>query len=242
MTKISAFTRLRELDPVFSIGDLEMRHKWTNNQAQVMASRWAKQGLTQAFGRGVYFNLIVDPHGPDNRIEEALEKILNRPGVIVGGGALRRGGWTTQTHHRMEIAVPIIADNSTLPNLLLTQNIILTPRYPTWFNALMKSDHHYAPQRDRGGYLYVANPAMALADALLSSKRKIYASRQVHIPDPDELDMEELSPRDLNSVYLYLRLLGASESKATELLSPYMNYLNGGRKQAANKHIPVMGL
>lgn len=211
--RLSSVDRLRELDSVFSLADLQALHGLDDRSARVYVSRWAKRGLVKRFGGGVYFNLIKDENGPSARLSEAVDKLLRVPVVIVGGAAITAGGWTTQVHRKIEIAVPVVRGSLTVPST--EGNVVLTPRYSGWFRKL-------AASAEKGGEgIPVASPEYALADALLANRRSLSSDRPVAVPPPDEIDMGEFDETALASVREAMRDLGASEAEIEEATAPY---------------------
>lgn len=212
-TNISAFERLRLLDPVFSIADSQIVLGLDNRMAKLYAKRWADGGMTQRFGGGVYFNLVRDPEGPSRRLAEAVDKLVRVPAVIVGGAALHAGGWTSQVHRRTEIAVPVTRGSLSVPTT--EGGTILTPRYKSWFLTLAGSSEGHAD-----GLPYAA-PAYALADVLLSARRALGAKQRVGTIPPDELDMDNFGPAEFEAVRAAMKELGGSESEIAEVTEPY---------------------
>lgn len=210
---MSAFERLRLLDPVFSIADAQVVLGLDGRMARLYAKRWADSELTQRFGGGVYFNLVRDPEGPSKRLAEAVDKLVRVPAVIVGGAALNAGGWTSQVHSRTEIAVPVMRGSLSVP--MTEGGVILTPRYQTWFRALAGSC-----EGDAEGLPFVA-PAYALADALLSARRALGAKQRVGAVPPDELDMDNFGLAELEAVQAAMKDLGGTVREIAETTEPY---------------------
>lgn len=209
----SSFDRLRDLEAVFSLADLQTLYGLDDRTARVYVARWAKKGLVRRFGGGVYFNLVKDENGPSTRLAEALDKLLRVPVVIVGGAAITAGGWTTQVHRKIEIAVPVIRGSLTVPST--EGDVMLTPRYSGWFRKLAAS------AETGGDGIPVASPEYALADALLANRRSLSAGRPVTVPPPDEIDMGEFDSAALEKVREAMRALGASEAEVNEATAPY---------------------
>lgn len=212
--RISSIDRLRKLEPVFSLADIQAGLGLDDRLARLYVSRWTKARLAQRFGGGVYFNLLKDEHGPRNRTAEAINKLVGVPVVVVGGAAITAGGWSTQVHRKIEVAVPVIRGSLTVPHT--RGDIVLTPRYTNWFRILAGS----ADQSAQEG-LAMAAPEYALADALLSGRRTISSGKPVIAPPPDEIDMGNFGGTELEKVRDAMRELGASEQEVGELTSPY---------------------
>ena len=219
--RVGSVERLRELDPVFSLADLQTAAGLDYRLARQYAVRWTERGLIQRFGGGVYYNLIKDHEGPSTRLPEAVDKLLRLPVVVVGGAAVHAGGWTTQIHRKIEIAVPVVRGSLTVP--ATEGNVTLTPRYMDWFMKLAAS----AEGSGEAG-LPVASPEYALADALLSSRRTLSAKRPVEAPPPDEIDMGEFDFAALERVREAIRDLGGSEQEVAEATAPYESSVSEG--------------
>ena len=214
-TRISALQRLRSLAPVFSLADLEVLFDFEPVVARVTAGRWCKARLAERLGGGVYFNLIADPDGPRSRMGEALDKLLRRPVVLVGGAVLHRAGWTTQVHRSFDIAVPVARGKRTLPRIRLGHALV--PRTAHW-HAVLRA--HVAPELGLPG-IPSLTPEMALADALLMKGRPLVRRYPTYVVPPDELDLEELTPVHFRRVIEALCALGATDKEAPGVLQAY---------------------
>lgn len=212
--RISPIERLRMLDPVFSLGEMQSVCGLEYGLARLYATRWTEKGYTRRFGQGVYFNLIRDENAPETRRHEALRKLLGVPFVLVGGAAIHSAGWTTQNHQRFEIAVPVTQGRFSLPST--EGDVMLTPRYVGWFKKLEMS-----AGTDHGGGMPTASPEYALADALLSARRGLPSKRPVYAPPPDEIDMAEFDGDAFERLREALFDLGANEEELAELAEPY---------------------
>lgn len=212
--RTSPIDRLRMLDPVFTLGEMQSVCGLEYSLARLYATRWTERKLIQRFGQGVYFNLIRDEEAPKKRRHEALRKLLGVPFVMVGGAAIHAAGWTTQNHHRFEIAVPVVHGSFSLPST--EGDMMLTPRYVSWFKKLEAS----AGSEQVDG-LPTASPEYALADALLSAKRGLPSKRPVYAPPPDEIDMSEFDEAALARVREAMFDLGAKENEIDEATAPY---------------------
>lgn len=220
-TNVSSLERLAALGPVFSVADVQAHFGFDADRAKTYLRRWVAGGLASRFGGGVYFNLVADREGPARRVAEAVDKLLRLPSVVVGGTALNAGGWTTQVHRRLEIAVPVMRGSLTVP--ATEHGVVLTPRYPSWFRALRASAPAAAP-----GDIPVASPEMALADALLSGRRSLSSRRQVEAPPPDEIDMGDFGEDAHGRLREAILALGGTEAEADELSAPYADALEDG--------------
>jgi hypothetical protein len=216
--QVSAFCRLRSLPPLFDLDELERTLGMTRKSAAYYAYRWKTAGLVSPLGpsASLWFNLVVDPNGPQARRGEAVVRLLGRPAVVVGGAALHQGGWTTQRHHMLPLAVPIARTQRTLPHL--GHNIELLPRSLKWFRSLQMAS---LPGPDKG--VRIALPEMALADALFAQARGTGRSSG-HVMSwqvaCDEVDLDD-EDEDAPKVVAALSKLGASGEEAEELLERF---------------------
>ena len=217
-TRVSAFRRLASMPPLLDVDDIQRMLGMPRKGAILYANRWKRAGLLDPLGPncGLWFNLVADPAGPATRRGEAVCKLLDRPAVVVGGRALYEGGWTTQRHHSLPLAVPVVQSCRTLPHL--GHGIELLPRSVRWFCRLQA-----AATPGIEAELTVASPEMALADALLSAHRRTGAGSG-HVmgwkvaPDEVEVDDEDSDPPKVCDA---LKALLATDEEAGELLEPF---------------------
>lgn len=211
--RLSAFDRLRTLDAVFSVADVQVQLELDEKSASVYLNRWRAKGYVSRFGDGVYFNLLADTSAT-LRIPEAFDKLLRRPVLRVGPSILHEAGWTSQIHQRRDYAAAVFKGRLTLPRV--EGDIGLTPRYLAWFEAMRATAEPVGP-----GEIPSVSPAMALADALLSRREFVARNRPVHAVPPDELDMDAFTRDRFDDVADALKALGATDDVAAELLAPY---------------------
>ncbi|MCE6958264.1 hypothetical protein LAZ40_04240 [Cereibacter sphaeroides] len=163
--------RLKELNPVFTVGTLGQLFGMPPGVASTYIARWKELGLVASLGErtGIHFNLLKDPAGPRDRRQEAIAYLL--PGArIIGASALHAAGWTTQYPRRLEIAVP---PRRTLPAI---PDVDISQRPKIWFSTAGR-------ELLRDGHIPVLAPAEALADAWKTGLWR---------PDPDELEWDEI--------------------------------------------------
>jgi hypothetical protein len=195
--EISAKNRLAELGPVFTKQDLRFTFGTEPKTAEVMLSRWHRRyGYVRPLGgrSEVYFNLLKDPNWHAH-FETALK--LAVPHAITIGQSAYSHGWISQLPNARHLAVPVGVQFFSIEGCQFHY------RRRTWFLAVnqgVQYKAHTIPE---------LRPAWALADALLAkaahqSGRLKWpvtstGSRGVHsvVPDPDELYVDECTPRDV---------------------------------------------
>jgi hypothetical protein len=135
----------------------------------------------------------VDPKGRSGRIKEAVDKLLGRPVVGIGGYALHYHGWTTQRTHLTEIAVPVSGYERTIPKM---KRVVAVGHLRDWFNAVL-------PRSEVGvdGFL-IAPPEFALVDAI-----KTAGTGGLWNPDPSDID----PPNDVDAVDAVRRIEEAAQ-------------------------------
>jgi len=174
LRKLPAVTNLREMQAF-----LGMTHGYAKNAA----SRWMARELLAPFGprTGTYYNLVVDPTGPQTRVKEAVDKLFNRP--VVGIGAFALKDWTSQITHLRELAIFMGGPDRTLPQM---NGIIAVGRKVKWFQVVL-------PKCEIGtdGFL-MAPPEYALVDAIMAD-----GAGDIWRPDPSDIDLPiDLSPEE----------------------------------------------
>src|SRR5438105_7093931 len=97
--------RLMQLPPVFRLEEL-IQLGLERETAHTSVMRWADRKLIVQAGprAGVYFNLVRDRNGPNNRLLEAARK-LYPSAVVIGPAVLNAHGWATQRPHETDVAV-----------------------------------------------------------------------------------------------------------------------------------------
>lgn len=196
--RLSAVDRLRELGAVFDLRDVSQLFGWDEVQTRVFCARSNRRGLIRAAGprSGIYYNLIVDPSGPQRRVGEALRR-HSPSAIIIGGSALHAGEWTTQRPQFIEVAVPRNRTTRTCPRFYGARTVF---RDSSWY--LSVSSRLLADPEQRG--LRVLAPEAALADA--------WVHRDVWKPDPDDVQLPD--EMDLDLIAQWLEQLGMSSSDA----------------------------
>lgn len=214
----SIVDRLRVLGPVFSLQDMVSHFDITAEQASVYMNRWAQTSNIKKFGPGVAFNLLFHPDAEDKHMGLALTKVLRRPFLMVGGSSIYHSGWTTQVHHQMEIAVPIMRGKTSLPKL--GSGVKLVARSLRDFNKL---NAHLNPDASGGDLIPVVMPAYALADAYIAAK----AGKDDGLLTPaDEIDKDYLDDSEVENFRSALEDLGASEEMIEEAIEEYEDCLD----------------
>ena len=217
---VSSLDRLRDLPAVFGIPEIEMCCGVSSEDAYTLAKRWRRRGLTQQFGGGVYYNLVVDPAGSVTRVHEAFLRLFRRPVLVVGGAALQAGGWTTQIYRRYDVIVPVTWERRSVDQVGGAYRV--HPRAMQWFNIL-----HDATDKGGAEAIPVVPPEYALADMLLAPSQLICRRYPLAIVPPDEIDMGDQTAEDFERVTAAMKALGASRIMAEELLEPYRNRFGG---------------
>jgi hypothetical protein len=214
----SVVDRLRVLGPVFSLQDMVLHFDITSDQASVYMNRWAQTPNIKKFGPGVAFNLLFHPDAEEKHMGFALNKVLRRPFMMIGGSSLYHSGWTTQVHHQMEIAVPVMRGKTSLPKL--SCGITLVPRSVRHFNKL---NAQINPDASGGENIPVVSPAYALADAYLADR----AGKGSDLLTPaDEIDKDYLDDSQVENFRAALIDLGASEDMVDEAIEEYEGSLD----------------
>ena len=212
--RIAGYQRLRDLPAVFKLDDVERVTGLDRPTSKVACLRWKAAEMVSplaARGVGVYFNLVVDPSGPTTRRQDAVDKALRRPAIVVGGKALHAHGWTTQQHRILHLAVPQAHAARSLPTL--DHGIQLLGRSMKWFNVVARGAEIGVES------FKVARPAAALADALLSRSKRGINDTSSWCPDPDDIEIDD--PDGLDETRSVLALLGANDDLADQLLEGF---------------------
>lgn len=158
-----------------------MVHEWAPASASSVLTRWQRQELVVSAGEGVWFNLVVDPDGPENRLFEAIGRMFPAV-VVIGATVLHDAGWTTQVPQRQTVAVP---PRRSTPN---PDRVEVCPRPRVWFRKV-------EPFLRRNVYAVPSlTPAAALADAL--------THKPGWRPDPDDIGLESMKDvRDFQAAF-----------------------------------------
>ena len=225
----SARDRLSVMPAVFTTSMFINEQCYSSRKyADAALSRLCAAGHLERCGEGIYYNLIADPTGPQTREMEALTLALRRPAILVGGNALKLGGWTTQLWQLADIAVPATRTTRSAPRRIGRHHISVRPMQ--WFNVLWQAGidaHGY----ERGMMVTLAPSAYALADMLLAPRllppSLQSADRLPSIVPSDEIDMGDRTSEDCEQVREAMLALGASPELAEELLDPYLDCFDG---------------
>jgi hypothetical protein len=198
---------LRALPAVFDLRDVEAYLAMARTYASIYCSRWVQRKLIVPVGPrvGVFYNLIVDPHGPSTRVQEAVHKRVRLSVVAVGAFALHQHGWTTQRPHLIELAAPA---RKTSRSVAQMDGIAMVLRPREWFHVML-------PLCTEGvdGFA-LPPPEYALVDALFHRRS---ARCPLWLPTAEDIDV----PPDLHVNKFVARVesaavaLGEDVSKAT---------------------------
>lgn len=221
ITRQVATEILQSLAPAFTVTDFCRGSGMSPDQAGTYLLRWANDGLIARFGASVFLNLVKDPEAEKTQPGLALELLLERPFVMVGGAALYHTGWTGQVQRRIEIAVPVLRQNVALP--AAPGPFVLVPRFPKHIDTLLAHVSRDASGWDR---IPVAEPAYALADMFAAMPTIPNAVRVKPVP-PDEIDPDLLEADQRESVSQALKDLGASDALRNRVLEEYGTVLAG---------------
>lgn len=172
---MKALSRLLRLPPVFTLQDL-LQLGLVRETAHTTIMRWADQQLIAQAGprAGVYFNLVADRTGPENRVLEAARK-LYPSAVVVGPAVLHAHGWTTQTPHAVDVAI------LKAPTARQIHGVRFVMRTQAWYRQhagdLLRSGVDSPFEIDS------LTPAAALDDARTAG--------DVWLPDEDDLEIPD---------------------------------------------------
>jgi hypothetical protein len=168
---------LLNLPSVFTLSDFIRESGSQPAVAKNMLVRLARRTWVKNAGvrSTVYFNLLRDPRGADNRVLEAVKRMYPSA-VVIGPACLHVHGWTTQ--------IPQITDVAVLqsPTLKQFEGVNLVPRPRLWYADLIEREQLL--REDASPFpIASATPAFALEDAR--------RHQDVWVPDPDDLDIPE---------------------------------------------------
>lgn len=131
----SAIDRLRRLPAVFTTPLACRVLDMSPRMLSVYLARDAARGLVRRAGprSRVWYNLLVDPDGPETRRGEAAA--LAYPGVLLYGvSVLHAAGWISQIPKALHVAVP-----SGLRSWPKLDGVEVHPRPRRWFRALAEA-------------------------------------------------------------------------------------------------------
>lgn len=185
----SARNRLAAFGPVVTLGELSLAMDIPRAQASTNLARWRAAGHLERLSSGVYFNVAHHPEAPRTHLGLGLDRLLSRPHVIVGGSALYHGGWTTQVHPLIEVAVLVDRNSMRLP--LTDCGVQLVPRPARHMRLLLDTAAEVASPWTG---LAMVPPEVAIIDAGLM--RGTHFDRRGAVMDlpPDEVDPDYLEP------------------------------------------------
>jgi hypothetical protein len=178
---------LAEFGPIVTLDELCMRTGIPRRQGSTNLDRWQKGGHVVRLGGSTYFNVAHHPDAPRTHIGLALHRLLGRSHVIVGGSALYHGGWTTQVHHHIEVAVH--ADRNTMSVPKTDCGVQLVGRPTRYMRVLLEAASQVAsPWED----LLMVPPEYAIIDTnLMRNSHYDRLGRVTDLP-PDEVDPDYL--------------------------------------------------
>lgn len=174
--KMSSISVLKQLPDVFTHRDVKILLNLEKEYISIYCHRWVKSGLIKSLGpkAGVYYNLIVNPNGPEELIKKAVDK-LGKEVIVIGLSSLHQHGWTTQRPQQIEIAVPVNSMDKTFPIL---DGFNVFKRSHKWFSAVYNKSEIGINQ------FMTLSPELALID-ILKEKGK----NDLWFPDPSDIDI-----------------------------------------------------
>lgn len=186
MNKVKARERLLDLPDVFDLRDVSLLTGWSSNAVYVNCHRWVKQGLISPVGprAATYYNLVVDPKGPEKLIGKAL-KLMMPSAVVVGGSSVAWAGWTTQMPRILEVVVPKTEQNKAFP---VVNGARIAMRGKVWYKRMGLGG---AIEKDGPFGLHVLKPDAAIVDA--ANYRDVMKEMDVDdINFPSDYDAQKL--------------------------------------------------
>lgn len=182
-TYVSAFDRLTNLPPVFSLNTLVRATGMNRASAKVLLTRWAGRKMVESAGprAGIYFNRVVDRNGESAHAVKAL--MMKYPSAtLCGASVLHSAGWITQIPSSLHVAVEARGSYAKI------EGTTLFPRPVAWFR-FMQTHRAWAAFAGKGTSQEIASyglralsPAWALAD--------LYADKSGRGWQPDEDDLD----------------------------------------------------
>ncbi len=170
----SSTDRLLALPAVFSL-DMLCKQGMTRHSANILLMRLSAQGRVAHAGQksGVYFNLVVDRDGPDNRKLEAV-KLAYPSAVVVGAAVLHAHGWTTQIPTSTDVAI------LKLPSVRSFFGLNIVQRPKSWYQQFT-------------GEILAEGESPFQIDSLkpLAALKDIELDPELWRPDPDDLDIPD---------------------------------------------------
>jgi len=212
-TRRDAVSSLQSLPAVFDIRDMEVLLGMDRGYIKNRIHRWSERNMIVPLGpkAGVYFNLVVDPNGPQTRIKESLDKLLGRAFVGIGAMSLHQYGWLPNQPQQKEIAVPVSASVRTIPKM---NGIIAAGRLRGWFHAVLPK----ASESVDG--IRIAPPEFALVEAIKSE-----GSEGLWNPSPSDI----VIPDDIHPAEAVRRIEEAAVALKADigLVREFMSRIDG---------------
>lgn len=176
LTRLDTRTRLQMLPPVFSLLDMMRIMRISYQTARSYVSRWQdKYSLIEPTGlrTGVFLNL-EHLNNEDDYFPVIVSKCLDEQVVEVGKTSFEIHGWIKEGNEQdREFIVAADTKRQTLPTIY---GVKILRRPDWWFTSILTSSN----QRSEN---WIADPAMAFADAVLS--RAYYDNDMKFFPKPD---------------------------------------------------------
>lgn len=189
--KVSSINRLKALPAIFTLDNAAAEIGCDTVTASVYIHRWRSLGIIEPVGEraGIYFNLLQDPVGPQNRAGEALRMIY--PGAVLRGrSALQGAGWIKDAPATTEpVEVAVLSRRS----YLSVTGFEIEGRSASWF-AAMDPYILQRPSCESKG-LRSLGPAAALADMVMKG---------ADVPKAEDMDLRTLDWLSVKDVFLAL--------------------------------------
>ncbi len=199
---LSAFERLSDLPPVFSLNTLVRATGLPRASAKVLLTRWYAKNLVERAGprAGIYFNRVLDRNGSTAHAVKAL--VMKYPSAtLCGASVLHSAGWTAQIPSTLHVAVEARSSYAKI------DGVTLFPRPVAWFQFMQNHGAWDAPagktaEAETTTYgLRALAPAWALSDLYADKSGRSWQ------PDADDLDVPKEA---LDAVRRARQLLGST--------------------------------
>jgi hypothetical protein len=199
----SAYHRLKEMSPVFSLRDLRLLQDMSPGTERNALARWKEEKYVELVGPkiGYYYNLVRDPSGRDNNLPLALKKIFKTV-VVVGPSVLNNEGWTLQQPKVLTIA---ISHQRKLPQIY---GVHILTRNSLWFDSIRND---IFTNNKYNEILYKLSPEYAFIDLLKNNDFKNYLA-------PDDIQIPE--ENDFKKINEAMEKLNVS----LDMIEPYLKY------------------
>lgn len=182
-TRVSAFERMRQLPPVFSLQDLCRIHGMDVDGAKVWVKRMRKRSMVRFAGprTSYYYNIALYPDAPRDHLLDVVASMYP-DAVVVGARVLNAYQWITQIPNDYDIAVAPRRSYAAI------DGVVLHVRPRTWYRA-QQAAGAILREGESPFQIDSLTPAAALKDI------HDHPDGRMWTPDPDDLyipdDVEE---------------------------------------------------